>query len=295
MNVGMILAIVSGFLWSFSNIIDKTIVTKHFTNPKLIFIPLSSAYFIIGGAVLLVKGTGMSAGQLAIAAGASLAYMAMNVCYFYAAKREEISRIVPLFALSSVFVLILGAIFLHEVFAFRTYAGIGIIVVGSILIMLRSRLMDLFRSHALGLMIAAAVFTAIHAVLIKYLTNDHSYWTVFGWIAFLDGIIGLSVFSPQLPKLRSEIARRGWRGVQLVLLSDGNGTIASLCFTASASLWYVSLANAVSLVQYLFVFIWTIILSRFRPALLHEPITRRIAFQKILAIGCIVGGVLLVS
>lgn len=295
MNLGILLAVLSGFLWSVSNILDKTIVTKYFPNPKLIFLPISTAYFVIGGIVLIVKGAGLPLASLGLAICASLAYLFMSILYFYAARREEISRIVPLFAFSTVFVVVFGAIFLNEIFPFRTYSGIVMIIIGAVLIMLKSSLSGLFRSRAFGLMLVANIMVAVHSIIIKHLTGLHAYWSVFGWITFIDGLLGLIIFAPQWPILRQEIAKRGWRGVRLVLLSDGNGALASFCFTIAASYWFISLVNAVSLVQFIFVFVWSLIISRFKPALFSENITWRIAFQKILAIAMIIAGIFLIT
>lgn len=295
MTAGLWLAIASGFLWSITNIIDKTVVSKYITDPRLIFIPLSTVYVVIGAGVLIFFGHGLPAPHLLIALATGLTFLAMNYLYFVAAKREEISRVVPLFALSSVFLAAFGALFLGEIFHIQTYSGIIAIVLGSMLIMLRGSLRELFQSRVLGIMTLAALVTAVHALLMKYLLNSHSYWTVFGWISLFDGILGLLFFSKQISALVRLIRSDGWKGVILVVISEANGKIASLFFTLSISVWYVTLANTVSLVQYLFLFIWTIIVSRFTPKLFTEKITPPIAIQKIVATALIIGGVVLIS
>ena len=293
MNVGMMLALASGLLWSVTIIIDKTLVSKHFTHQIQIFVPMSVVYVILGTGAWLYGREGISPTHCLVVVCSGLLYLATNYLYFTAAKREEISRVVPLFAISSIFVALFGAIWLGEIFHLQTYFGVVAIAFGAALIMLRTTIRELMRSHVLGIMAAAALANAIHAILVKYLLGFNNYWTVFGSITLVNGLFGLIIFSSQVPVVLRLAKSRGWTGVGLVASSETIGMLASLLFTFSASVWYVTLANAVSQIQYLFLFLGTIVVSRYRPRLFQEAVTKRTALQKIVAIAAIICGVVL--
>ncbi len=295
MVLALTLSILVGFIWSITNIIDKYVVSKHLSNPGLIYIPLSVVHVVFGGGVLIFYHEAVSFNHLLLLAGTAVLWIIMGYTYFVAAKIEEISRVVPVFALVPVFVAILGAFLLDEIFSFKTYLGIGIIVIGSALIMFRSNLMALLHSRAFGLMIISAFVASAQSVVTKHLLDFYSYWTIYGWFTLFAGIIGLIVFLRLLSLLRQTIKERGWKGIVLYSISESNSQVAVFLYTIAVSLWYVSLASAVVAVQYLFLFIWTVILTQIKPNWIQEEISRKVSFQKIIAIILIIGGIFLIA
>lgn len=219
----------------------------------------------------------------------------MGYTYFMAAKQEEISRMVPVFALTPIFVAFFGALFLGEIFSVKTYSAIGVIVFGSALIMFKGSVKSLVRSRVFGLMIISALAASLHSVIMKSLLGSYSFWTTYGSLALITGIMSFAIFSHYWKDLQYTIRKRGWIGLGLVALSESNSNLSEFVFTVAASFWYVSLVSATVTIQYLFLFFWTLLLSRWKPSLIQEDITPRTLAQKLVAILLIIGGIYLIA
>ncbi|MDD5342049.1 MAG: DMT family transporter [Patescibacteria group bacterium] len=295
MNLGIIFAIAAGFLWSVTNLLDKTVVTKYIRKVSQIYLPLSLVSLLMGGVALIYDGQIPKIGHLLLIVIAAILWIIMGYVYFRSAQLEEISRVAPLFALTPVLILIFSGIFLNEIFSLKIYLGIIIILVGSILILSRGNLKQIFKSRVLGLMIVSATGAAGTAIIEKYLSNYYNYWSVFGWIYLMAGLLGLVVFYRSIKEyiiLRHESDRRGF---WLMIVSEGNSGLANFAYITAMSFWYISLVSAASTIQYLFVFLWTLLLAKLKPGLINEEINRKIAFQKIVAIIFIIGGIFLIT
>lgn len=295
MNIGFPLSILAGFIWSLVNVIDKTVVSKFIRNPIFVVLILNVVALITGIIILVVIQ------QTMIGWSWFWIFLSGILCtfgclfYFYALKIEEASRIIPLFSLITVFIVILSATFLGEIFNFLKYLGIFIIVLGSIIITSRRNIFSAFISRALGLMILSGLGFGASSVINKYLLVDYNYWTVFGYHRLFLGLSGffiISIYFKEIKKLFLELKKR-----YILLMSSGEilGTGADLIFLMATAFWYVSLASAVVSVQYIFIFIWALIISRFKPSLFSEVVNRRVIFQKVIAIVLIVGGIFLIS
>ncbi len=295
MILALTLSILVGFIWSATNIIDKYVISKHLSDPGLIYILISIIHIVFGAGIMFFVKESVGIGHLILLAATAAIWIVMGYAYFIAARIEEISRVAPLFALVPVFVTIFGALFLGEVFTIKTYAGITIVVIGSALIMFRGHVKALLSSRAFGLMVLSAFAASIQSIVTKYMLNFYSYWTVYAWFTLLAGAIGIMIFARLMPKLRQSIKESGWKGVILYSLSESNSQIAVFLYTIAASLWYISLVSSVVTVQYLFVFIWTILLTRLKPEWIKEELTKKITIQKIFAIVLIIGGIYLIT
>jgi len=226
---------------------------------------------------------------------ASLTYILGNLFYFYALKGDEPSKIVPLFSLSLVFLAILSALFLGEIFNPKTYFGIFIIIVGSITITYRHKITDVFTSRSFWLMIMSCFCFAVTYVVNKYLLFSYNYWQVFGIQRILFGFLGLLLiifFFSEIKQTYQQIKKK------YLFLSGATellNVVAVLLFTIATAYWYVTLAETVVSVHYIFIFFWALLISRFKPSLFYEEISRKIIFQKIIAIVLIIGGIFLIS
>ncbi|MBU0707656.1 EamA family transporter [Patescibacteria group bacterium] len=295
MTIGIGLALLAGLIWSVTNIADKYVISKHLSNPGLIYIPLSVVHIVFGGGVFIFFRESVEMGHLLLLVGAAIMWIIMGYTYFMAARIEEISRVVPVFSLVTVFIAVISAIVLNEIFSLQTYFGIAIVVAGSVLIMLRDSIKAVLQSRAFGLMIISAFTASAQSIVSKYLLDYYSYWTIYAWFTFFVGIIGMIVFAHLIPLLRQTIKERGWKGVVLYSISESNSQIAVFFYVVAISFWYVSLASAVVTIQYLFLFLWTIILTRLKSGWINEEITRMVSLQKIIAIILIIGGIFLIT
>lgn len=295
MTIGIFLAILAAFLWSITNVLDKVVVSKHLPNIGQLYIPLSVVYIVFGSVSLLIGQEWPKAADWPLIALAAVLWIVMGYTYFLAAKREEISRMVPVFALTPVFVAILGALLLGEIFSFQIYLAIGVIVLGTVLIMFKGSVKSLIQSRVFGLMIISSLAVSFQSVIVKYLLNTYSSWTTYGAVTVFSGLISFVIFIRYLKDLRGTINRQGWGGVGLVTISESNSNLSEFVFILATSFWYVSLVSAIGTIQYLFLFFWALILSRWKPNIIREDISRQALFQKLLAILLIIGGIYLIA
>ncbi|MFH0952417.1 MAG: DMT family transporter [Patescibacteria group bacterium] len=293
MITGTLLAIFSGFLYSITNIIDKFVVSKHIPKPIIMTI-IISLFIGLVGLIYLPFTEIVAVGHLLILFISSCLSFAACLIYFEVIKYEEPSRIVPLFSFITIFITILGAIFLGEIFSLITYIGIGIILAGAWTISSKRNILSPFTSRFFGLMVLCSFLWAVNYVLLKYLVDQYPVSTIIAYDFIFHGAIAIVLllfFYRSFIKFWQE--KRKY--VLIELISESISIFAYYFFLLAASLWYVSLASAVGTVQYLFVFLLAVILNKYRPGILDEQINRRIMIQKIIAIVLIIGGIFLIS
>ena len=126
----VLFALLSAFLFAVANVVDKYILTKWVKNPAIPVIVLSFVGLVVSLFVFLVHHSSLlSVFNTILALIAGVLFVAAVVLYFKAVSIEEISRVVPLVYLSPLFILILGAILLGELFTPWKYFGIVLLAV----------------------------------------------------------------------------------------------------------------------------------------------------------------------
>lgn len=295
MVTGFFLAIAAGFVWSIVNVVDKAAVSRFIKSPIIMAGVYYVVSLIVGLFMLLFTNIDFTLITWLWIILSAMLFGFGNLCYYYAIKYEEASRIVPLFSLSTVFLVVLSAIFLGEVFSVSKYFGIGLVVVGSALIMARGSLRSSFNTRAVWIMTASCMSYSIAYVITKHLLSANTYGEVFAWQRIVLGLLGLSVTLVLWKKIVPVLVGIKKRYMVLQFGNEAVSVGAFLLFTAAMSYWYVTLVETVASVQFLFLFFWTLIVSRFRPRLFVEEINRRTVVQKSISIILIIIGVYLIA
>lgn len=282
------------FFWSLSNIIDKHIVSRYIKNPTIFIIFLSVLSLIAAFIVSIFQDiTIPSFDILFLSLISGIAYFIGVFLYVKSLRIEEISRVVPLFSITSIFVLILATIFLNEIFTLEKYLGIFLIIAGVILISLRKKV-KFSLSKALLLMIIASLFIAIHYTLQKFVLNNLTYWNAFFWIrigSFLAAPLLLYFYYKPLVKT---IKKNPIGGVYLSI-SEGLNIIGIYSIVIAFSIGYASLVSILSEIQPLFVLFIATILSAFNPKIIKEELKGSVILLKFIAIVMIIFGAALIA
>jgi transporter family protein len=244
-------------------------------------------YFIYGFSYL-------SCSNVFLAFVAGIFYILMSIFYFKAVKIEEISRVSPLFYLSPLFILILAAIFLGEVFTPLKYLGIFLLVIGAILISSKN-LSKISLGKAFWWMTLSALTLAINQLLTKYLLNFADYWTIFAYIRVGAAIGLIPIVYIYLPELVDTVRRHGKRVAIVISANETLNLFGVLFITIAVSIGYVTLANALSSIQPFFVLLFAVILSMFYPSILKEEISKSVISLKLLAIALMFIGAILIT
>ncbi|MCH7492804.1 DMT family transporter [Patescibacteria group bacterium] len=294
MNAGFWLALVAGLVWSVGNISHKLLASRFVRSPFFMLVIFSSMALVVGAGMFLFEPQVMDGPDLSMVAVAAVTYLLAIYFYLRAMATEEASRVVPLFAIGTVMIVILGAIFLGEVFSIVQYLGIFFIISGSVIISIQGRLFSFIRSRLLGLMSLAGLFFAVNALLVKKILASHSFVQTFSHLSIIEGMIGLAVAAVLFPQVREVFNRISYRHIFLNAVTDLMGIGAEFIYTMALSLWYLSLVETVASLQYAFIFVWTLVISRFKPSLFMEDISRRVIIQKSISIILIVIGIYLI-
>lgn len=174
-----VLSVLYAFSMAMVNMMDKFVLSRWRLKPIVLLLILGLTGLVPAPVILAVRGFSPLSWKIILTAGAAgLFYVLMSALYFLAARSEEISRVVPLFYLSPLFVSVLAWVFLGERLGVGEYAGILLLMAGAILI--NSRPGVLFRpGKAFRLMILAAFVLALYMTAVKQALKGSDFWTFF--------------------------------------------------------------------------------------------------------------------
>lgn len=294
----LMLALLSSLLWSASNLIDKYLLEKLLKNPLLSLDVIFFMDLIIGAGIWLFKDIpDLSLVNLALVLIAGALGMMGAVFYFMALNIEEVSRIVPMFNISPLFILVLATIFLGEVFTPGNYLGIAMLVVGSVLISIK-RVESKRKFHwgrSMWLMLGCLITGAVVQVITKYLLGFADYWSVFSYLRLSNAIVLIPFVFMSWKALASTTKRHGKKVLGFIGMSEGLAIGATFVFTLAVSLGPVTLVNSVGALQPLFVLAIMVMFSHFFPHILKEDIDRHTVALKVVAVALMILGTALVA
>ena len=290
-----ILSVAASFCWALANVNDKFILSHWVKKPIVNVLAVGLTSLLASVVVYFTQPLGaLTWFQLAVAIVAGTAYIAPNLLYFEAVKREEISRVVPVLYLYPLFVAGLAAFFLGEVFLPAKYVGVFLLVAGAILVAKKKRF-RLKSKKAIAFAVLAAMASAVDVVSVKYLLGYADYWTVF----FYASLGGLPLLLPLLVwhghKLARTVRTRGAKIVVGLGASNALNTLATLLFIAATSSGYATLTSALGSVQPLFTLLLGVGLARLWPGAIRENLDHSILRQKFLAVCLVIAGVVLIT
>lgn len=291
----VIFSILAALCWAVVNTVDKYILTKWIRTPLVPVIIVGIIGLAASIVVYFVHGFApLSSFNVFLALIAGIFYIIMTVFYFKALKIGEVSRIIPLFYLSPLFILIFAGIFLGEIFTPLKYGGIFLLIMGAILISSENPL-KIRPTKAFWWMLLATISGAIDALLTKHLLNFADYWTIFAWIR-IGTIIGMiPIGYLYLPELINTVKEHGKKVLAVISANEALNILAVLLITIATSIGYVTLVNALSSIQPFFVLLIAVILSIFYPSILKEEIGRSVVFLKLLAVVLMFVGAILIT
>ncbi len=276
------------------NIIDKYVLTKWIRQPLVLVVILGLFNWMSATVIYFIRGFSyLSSFNILLNLIAGTSSLLAGLFYFKALKVEEVSRVTPLFYLSTLFISLFAAIFLGEVFTPLKYLGIFLLVFGAIFVSSKNPLKLSF-SKALPLMLLSVTAGSASSLLVKYLLNFTDYWTVFSYLRIGGGIVSIPIAYIYLPSLISAAKKYGKRFIVVITINGLMGLSAMLFFVIAISLGYVTLVSAIAGIQPFFILLFTVTLTMFFPSIIKEEIKRSVVFVKLLAIITMFIGVILI-
>ncbi len=291
----VLLSITAAFLLAVVHILDKYILTKLVKDPRipitvLGFVALITAVLLyIKGIVLLDKVNivlGLTAGAFSVL---------QLLLYFRAVQLEEISRVVPVYYLNTLFVALLASVLFGEVFGIAQYLGIILIMIGTIILSTKKLKNEIKISKAFWLMLLAGVCLSLNYIITKYLLNYADYWSVFFYTRIGTFLASIPIAVITFKELMNLMKERSKKPLFLMLLTEIIALVSVFFITIAASLGPITLVNALGSTDQFFVLLIATLISVFTPRILREEVSGGLFVMKLLATILVFVGVVLVS
>ncbi|MBT4277355.1 EamA family transporter [Candidatus Falkowbacteria bacterium] len=296
--------------------IDKFLLTKSIPNPAAYTFNIGMLNILIVLALLPFGFFILPLSLIFLSIIAGLCFMSALYLMYTSLKHYEASRIAPYIgSLNPIFIFILAYLFLGEKLMPNQISAFFLIIAGGILIsiqiknrknifpnLLFNRLYRFFGKkekislvRILSIATLSAFFFASSYALTKYIYNSTEFLNGFIWTRF--GLI-LGALLLLVPKnVRNNIFKTQKKSTKktgvIFLVGQIFGGLSFFLINYSFSLNSVTLVHALQGLQYAFLFLIVITLSKKFPQILEEKLTPLILTQKIIALGLIGGGLYL--
>lgn len=289
-----LLTVISVIIWAVGNIIDKFLLSKYFKNPYIPTIFVSIFGFLASIVIFLaVEITFPTIELLIISLLVGFLYAFVNLFYFKSLFIEEVSRVVPLFTLVPLFVLILAALFLNEVFTNAVYLGIMLLVAGAFIISWEHGESRFKLNKAFWLMLIADIIFTLPILGLKYELSYMTPEAALFW-AGIGMMLAVPFFLPFCYKKLTSVASKSKKPIIYVSISSLILISGLYVMFAAADMAEITLISALGQTQMFFVLIFATIITFFRPKLLEEKITKRDIIEKVIATVLMFIGVVLI-
>lgn len=289
-----LLTILAVFIFAVTTIIDKFLLTKWVKNPIIPPLFFGLLGLITSFIIYLFYGFSyFGKMNIVLALIAGIIYMLGEFFYYKAVKLEEISRVIPLVYLSPLFILILAAIFLGEIFSPSKYFGIFLLVIGSVIISSKNFTKINF-NRAFWFAILSALLFSFIGIITKYLLNFADFWTVFSYVRIGAFLASVPVFYFYLKDFPLIVKESGLKSIGFLIFNAILLLAGILLLTIATASGPVTLVGALTSFQPFFTFILATSFTIFFPSILKEEISKSLVFQKIFAIILIFIGTLLI-
>ncbi len=292
------IAVLSAALLGLVNVFDSHLITRRMPGFQ-VYLLLISPFILISGivfALLFPLPDNLSAWQILVAVAAGLLRATSVILLLYTLKREEVSRAIPMVAIYPIFVATMAVPLLGEVLTPVQIAAIAIVVVGAVVV--SAKRMPGRPTRWLGtiffLLLASSILLALADLTSKYALGYLSSWNIY-WIS----ILALSILTLLLSLRRHSLAqltriKNPRTSLALVVLNETLVITGALLLFWAMERGPISLVSTIASTRPVFVLIYVLILSRFRPAFLLERMGRATLAIRLAATALIAGGIAII-
>lgn len=297
------IALVGPFLYAITNHIDKYILEKYFKAGEVGAVVLFSALFSIVAlpVIYIIEPSVFALGWLTkvvLMVSGSLNVICL-ILYLNALRDDEASMVAPFYQTIPVFGYILGYFVLGEILGGKEILAGFLILIGTTIISFDFSEGKLrFKKRVAVLMTISSLLFAIIGVVFKMIAVDEGFWMSVFWSLSGNVIIGILIFLI-IESYRKQFLTVFRVNSKAVLAASSLNEI--IFISADGMTAYATLLAPIALVmvvngfQPIFVFAIGIILTLFFPKLGRESLSKRDLVQKILAIGIIALGTILLN
>lgn len=309
------ITIISYLLFAVVFLVDKYLLTGPIGNPKVLTFYIG----LMGALGILAVPFGIISPAPAVAIVTALATGAIRIWatyyYFRALQTSEASRIItavnavqPVISVCLAWIISRGA----AVLEIKELAAFALILAGSVVIMAEKNIFSrstlrfsaisafLFSLSFIGAKRVYEYFAAL-SLAPAILNLDKGFASGFLWMGFGSLLAALAfLLSPSARQVIFAKKREAGAGkiAGVFLANQSAGAMAFILQNYAvnlAPLAFVAVINALAGVQYIFLFVFTVIISTYFPKILKEKTTLPIVIQKLAAIALIIAGLAIFS
>lgn len=285
----LIIVIIAYFLNAVAAVVDKYLISKRVPQPAVYAFSIS----ILGILSVFLIPFGFTVPKFLMIFWSLVAGVSFTFALFFlftALKFGETTKITPFIGgLQPIFIFILSYFFLQERLAANQIIAFAFLVIGTIFISYNFSGKKVFQENGLLYALISTILFAIFYFLTKFIFQSVAFIPAFVWIRF-GSIFGALLFlipSSTRNKIFNTFKSREGRkkGTSLIFFfGQICGAFSFFLINYAIKLNSVSLTNALQGIQYVFLIIMVIILSKKFPYILEEKLTSKILFQKIVAV-----------
>ncbi len=295
------LAIFSSFIFAFVAVLDKYLLAHSLPNVRIFYLAVGLIQIVMGIIILIIfpwdSNPSMTIILIALLSGAIWGTGLMLM--FFCMSRLEVSRVIPIYHTSPVFVTIMALAFLGETLS--QYQGIGILlaVSGAALIPMKpsENSQNVANPKLYLLVLIASILTATANVTYKYALEDISFWNLTALRSFsLGTVLIIGGYHYNVRQTIKDITRKSYLPLYMLLFTEAVlAPIAMISMLRALALGPVSLASTLLSTRPFFVLIISGVLSTRYLNILNEPIDRKTLPIKLFSITLIFAGICLIT
>jgi len=290
----LLYAILAPLFFSIGNIVDKVVLSKYIKNPKSYFY-FGNLFFIVYLLFFLKTGlNNIPIRLILLGLLGGIVHFGAIYSYNHAMSKEDVSKIVIMVQLIPVVTLVLSWLFLNETLSRTQLIAFIIMFIGSMLISINK---NFEMSKAIKEVLLVVLFIAINNIIMKH---------VYGYIDLIQGMLLYAIghFVVVIPLYFDKKGRRTFikeftqldKKILLIIVLSGFLALAGvLSFYQAISIGSVSLVSIIGAFSPMFVFIFTIFLSKYFPKILKEDLSKPVIIRKVIAIFIIFIGFFLLT
>ena len=280
------------------NIIDSHLLSRRMPSLGSFLLPVGIITLIYASVLFTLfpipEGTSKLTLLVALASGI-LRSTAITIM-LYTLRREEVSLVVPVVHTYPVLVAIMAIPILGESLVSLQWLAVIIVVAGAVMVSIRreSTGNSIWLGKTFLLLISSSLLMAAADIASKYALAYISPWNMYWLTAFCMSFLFLSL--SLRPSVFKELRRMQHQGpaLSLLILAEFLALVGVVLSFWAIEQGPVSLVSTIIGTRPIFVFMYTLILSRVSPTFLEWHWTRAILVLRFVAITMIVAGVAII-
>lgn len=202
-------------------------------------------------------------------------------------------------AVCTVGVLLLSGMFLGELFSHWQLAGIGLLLVGGVLLAFKP---DEFRFiKGTGMIVISGLMLAVSMVMLKFVYGQQNFisgyiYTRLGEVVAVAGMFAVPVYRKAVFKALKRKKRKRENTKQFIAVTSAKtlSGIGTLLVNVAIFSGSVTIVNALRSMEYLFIFVFSIILTMFFKRIFAEDLRARHVLMNVAGLLLVIIGVWLV-